>query len=345
MNHAVVDPDVPHASWYHNFWAVSFFTLALALLLLLLYSHVSNQQTPEYKYLGVVLKEAGFACFVAFFLNLSVEGMTRSRHAKQQAAVVKSIDEKHQQRINEMLTLLDSKHRQASKDLTKNLFRTVYERNIDDQVFRVVENHLLKKNLMRRDYKISMSIRPISEEGDAPIADLVSLNFDIRYVLENISEVKVETVLLAALIDVSPDHEDKCQFTSATIGTNTFSKDELETSVTKDDVNACWTLKLSGPIEAGESLPISLSYKKVGPRNYCEVVCTTVQMDCLAADVLTMDPDLSVNAVSLHPENEVRVSPEERPEYTEWRINHAILPGQGIVIFWHPRRISTTLKG
>ena len=67
----------------------------------------------------------------------------------------------------------------------------------------------------------------------------------------------------------------------------------------------------------------------------------TVQMDSFYLETFCNDPGLSVLAMSLHPEPEFRTPHPVNAAFTNWTIDHAILPGQGIVVFWHPRRPPT----
>ncbi|HEY4072672.1 MAG TPA: hypothetical protein VGM52_06170 [Herbaspirillum sp.] len=319
--------------FFENFFVVSILTLLVAVLLLYV-SHIFEENTePIEKLVSVVTKEAGFACLVAFFLNLSIEWINRYRHSEQATTLVRLLDEKHQERMEMLLKELDKKYNETSKKLLKDVFQTVYERYIEKGIFKVIDDHVLKKDVMRKGYKMTMKLEQIPNEND-----LIGLTFYIHYKLVNLTDQPIEDVLLGVLIDVTPQHEDKCKFVTARIGDTEYSEEKLVALTTRDEVNAQWTLKISGRVEKGETLPVSLEYKKVGPRNYSEVMCTTVQMDSLEIEVLSLDGSLSVNAVSLHPENEVLTSPESMQNLKTWKIEHAILPGQGAIVFWHPQR-------
>lgn len=97
-------------------------------------------------------------------------------------------------------------------------------------------------------------------------------------------------------------------------------------------------LRITGNMKPAESIKVVLIYTKVAPRNYSEVICSTVQMDGLKLDVYLEDESLSVHAISLHPEDAVSTENSVFRRHASWKIPHAILPGQGAVLFWHPRR-------
>lgn len=337
----------PRKSIVRSFWFVSLLTLVLAIALLVGSEHLATSQEPYAKFLAAATREAGFACLIAFFLNISVEAVTRLRHEEMERSLVERMDSKQQERIDSLLKSLDQKYQETSTALLRDVFRTVYERNIDPNVFKVVDNHVLKTDLMRKNFRVSMCIRPIRNEAGVLAPDLVELHFHIRYDAVNITDGDIEVLVLGAQFDVTPSHEERCKFEKAVVGTKTYSSEELEPFVKRDEANAMWQLAISNTIPARGSIPIELIYRKVGPRNFSEVICTTKQMDGLDVDVLVADADvqdLQVQAVSLHPETETLVSSPTRPEYNAWRISHAILPGQGMVVFWHPKRVKVAQK-
>lgn len=332
-------PPAAHASapqWYERLSRVSLLILLLSFALLGIHAHLKNRGGHTYDFLSELAHEAGFAGLVALFLNLSIEWVNRRRHADQEAALVRQLDSLHSERIATLLGVLDRKYQETANALLKDLFRTVYGRNIDPGVFKIVEDHVLKKELMRKHYKFSMGIRPLLENTEL-VANLVGLTFDIQYTAVNISSTKYEGTLLSAVIDITPEHESECRFLEARIGDKVYTAEELVNFVEKNTRDSMWVLRIKGEIDVEGQVPVSLRYKKVGPRDYSEVICSTVQMDGMEVVVVTTVKELKVNAVSLHPESE-RETSLPNPDYMSWRVDHAFLPGQGMVIFWHPKR-------
>jgi hypothetical protein len=324
---------------------ISFLSISLAFFLLLLHYHVMYSAEPAMKILSIVSREAGFACLVAFFLSLTVEWVNRRRHAEAEASLVNRVDAKHQERIDALLKSLEGKHEATSKELLKDVFKTVYERNIDAGIFKVVDDHILKKNLLRKGYKCSITVEPLTAEGDVPgPLPLVKLTFQISYLAVNITDQPIQETILKACVDITPEHEERCRFVRASIDGQDYSSGELEPFLRKDIGNAVWILEIPGPIDKRKEVPVYFEYCKVAPNHNSEVICSTVPMDGLEWDVLLRDGSLDVNSMSLHPENEVRVSAPNRKEFSAWRLNHAILPGQGVVVFWHPKRLSAVVR-
>ena len=335
------------AKFYERFGVVSGITFFVACILLQLHHTIDDTTIPWLRslsppslgyvsfleFISFISKESGFAVLVAFFLNLSIEWINRHRHAEQENTLVSLLDSKHQKRMDELLIELSNKYDERTTKLLKDVFQTVYERYIEKGVFKVIDDHVLKKDLMRKNYKVSMTISAIPE-----VANLVDLAFHIRFDAVNLTQQEITLPVCGAMIDVTPEHEDKCRFVSAKIGDQTYSEAELMHLVKRDDENAQWILKVDGTILGGGTVPVELVYKKVGPRDYSEVICSIVQMDSMEIDVLLTDDSLRVNAVSLHPEDERCTSPAGRAMFTSWKIDHAILPGQGAIVFWHPKR-------
>jgi len=350
---------------YEKFWFISVVSLILAWSLIQLHHRWEHSVDPDLHLMGLIAKEAGFACLVAFFLNLSIEWINRRRHADHEESLVKIIDQKHQERIElllsnlrsehdkllrdlsvdleakhkthttELLLNLDRKYNETNTKLLKDVFQTVYERYIEPGVFKIIDTHVLKKDVMRKGYKASLTIRQL--EGENPDS-LVVLCFADSYEVVNLTDKIINVPLIGTMIDITPAYEDKCKFVSAIIDGTHFDAAALSKNIVQDDEQALWKLVLMGEIPPRGSVKVSLQYSKVGPKTYSEVICTTVQMDSLEMEIFSHDPQLSVYAVSLHPDDADHLPHPLNPEHTSWKINHAILPGQGIVVFWHPRR-------
>lgn len=329
------------ARWYERFWIVCGAIFAVSCTLLAGYKFLSSPEASPQDYLALLLKESGFAALVALMLNLSIEWVNRRKHADEESRLISKLDIKHQERQQVLLRQLEAKHEATSRALLKDVFQTVYERYIDTAVFKVIDNHLLKKDVMRRNYKASMTIRSLQPEGKMKYGrDMVSLSFSISFDAVNLTKTTITTTLLPALIDVTPGLTEHCKFISARIGDDYYDAARLGGLAKYHPDDSTLVIKLPGSIPAHGLAPINLVYEKVAPSDYSEVICSTVQMDGMSIDVMCLDPRLSTHAVSLHPEDEEEGTVGGRPEHKEWRIGHAILPGQGAVIFWHPRRIA-----
>jgi hypothetical protein len=348
---------------YEYLWFVSFVSLSLALSLLTLHHRWEHSTDPDLVFLATVAKEAGLASFVAFFLNLSVEWINRRRHIEQEASLVALIDSKHQERIESLLgglrqehqdllrafgdaiekqhqthtgKLLDDlnkKYNETSEALLRNVFKTVYERYIEPGVFEVIEAHVLRKDVMRKDYKSSLTIGKFAGENPE---NFVNLCFANTYEVVNLTDRTIDNPVVLSMIDITPGYEENCKFISAVVDGEKYSERDLAPFITSS--GAFQKLVISHKLLPRASVKVTVLYNKVGPRNFAEVICTTIQMDSFVMETISHDPELQVLAMSLHPEPEEHLPHPVDAGYTTWKINHAILPGQGMVVFWHPKR-------
>ncbi|PJJ20088.1 hypothetical protein CLU90_3320 [Janthinobacterium sp. 67] len=356
---------------HERFWFVQVVTLVLALPLLCLHHRWEHAADSDLVFLSIVAKEAGFAALVAFMLNLSVEWINRRRHADQEVSLVKLIDEKHQERLAELLrdlrtehstqlatlgselekkreaqtvTLLadlDKKYNETSTKLLKNVFQTVYERYIEPDVFKFIDTHILRRDIMRKGYTSSLTIRPMEQPNPE---NFVNLQFANSYKVINLTGNDLEDeAIISTIIDITPGYEDYCKFISASIDGKQIASDLLSESMIRSEEGAYCRLIVRGKVPKDKPVHVEIQYNKVGPRNFSEVICTTVQMDSFTMETVCHDPGLAIFAMSLHPESEVPQFDPINPEIKRWRMEHAIVPGQGIVVFWHPKRESTLL--
>lgn len=107
------------------------------------------------------------------------------------------------------------------------------------------------------------------------------------------------------------------------------------------------SLTISRLIPANDSINVALEYQKLAPMDSSEIIVTSVPMDEIMLEVVDTSELFTVEAMSLHPENEVLVTPSDHRHLMQWKIEHAILPGQGIVMMWHveknPRTQSSSI--
>lgn len=337
------DQDSNQPRWFEQFWVISLATFLLFSLLFAMYLHIPKGTDSQPTYIALFFKEAAFACLVAFFLNVSIEWVNRKRHQLQEEKLVQHLDMKHKERQDELLKSLDERHSQSSLALLKDVFRTVYERNIEPGVFKVVDNHVLRRDVMRKGYRVTLKISPSARQGSGQCTvqganELVDLTFQIEFEVVNLRQIDIDTLLLGAMIDVVPSHDSMCRFVKAEVGGQSYEAEALERYTTFDEDESLRTLRITGCMKPAEAIKVMLIYTKVAPRNYSEVICSTVQMDGLKLDVYLEDETLAVHAISLHPEDAVATENALFRRHSSWKIPHAILPGQGAVLFWHPRR-------
>ncbi|MES2973191.1 MAG: hypothetical protein V4757_06260 [Pseudomonadota bacterium] len=279
--------------------------------------------------ISYLLKDAGIAGLVALFLNLTIEWVNRKKHAD------------HQQSL---LTALETKHEESSKklleDVNKQLFRTVYKRNIDPAVFNQVEKHLLLADVMRRDFRASFKLKKFMDPDSGGPTEFAELDVIYDFRVFNLTDKPVTCPVAKALVDVTPKYREFCRFKRITVGGEVFENDLLAKYV--DDVpdRNFIVLLLPKAIPPNDSIPVRIEYKKLAPLDYSELVVTTLPMDGLTIEVSDPHEMFTVEAISLHPEDERRDTPLDQKHLARWSMDQAFLPGQGMVMMWHPTEVA-----
>jgi hypothetical protein len=240
----------------------------------------------------------------------------------------------HQQSL---LLELEKKHVETTKQLlvevNEQLFKTVYQRNIDAAVFAQVETHLLRSDVMRREFEVAFKLKRFLEPATSKPTEFVELNYRNDYYVVNLTDSPVAVDVAKAMVDVTPSYREHCKFTQVDLGGEIITGEELNNLVTNHDQRNLMTLKINRVIPANEKLRVSVEYSKLAPLDYCEIICSTVPMDRLTLEVNTPDELFTIEAISLHPEDEVvKVAKKHQ---SKWCIEQAILPGQGIAMMWH----------
>ncbi len=326
-------------AWYERFGRICI-AIAIVSVVLLLTQHYLHQHFKDSDWIIAVcdlLKEIGFACLVALFLNLSVEWVNRRRHIDHERSVVGALDKVYTERQDGLLLAIDQKYKETNSSLLQNVFTTVYMRHVDANVLEVIENHLLKKETLRTDYRAQLKISKLDSAITATLdRPMVKLSLTISYTLRNVTNNKISTVLLPAYIDITPGLEQHCNFSRMRIGSKVYMGAELQKYITTPPGAPALELRFPGEMAPREETQCSVTYEKVAPIDYSEVMVNTVPMDGMTVIVMCLDDSIEVDAISLHPEDAV-ANPENSSDRKEWTID-GILPGQGAMVIWHPKR-------
>lgn len=331
--------------WYSNFKLMNLAVFSVGTLLLFIshlisylpvntpflkFTNWSLNIYPLFKFIEFVTTEAGMATFVALGLNLSMEWVNRSKQEKQQKSLLSKLEAKH---AENSAILLNRVRRQ--------LLQTVYERNIPEEIFCQIDRHLLNKDQIRKEYKASYTISKFLDPATRQPTEFVELKGYYQYTLVNISHKALDTSVRAT-IDLTPNYETHCKFSSVIIGESIYSYEKLVTEkFILQDKEGRPLLNLSVPVNltVGESLKVHLEYVKLGHLNYCEAVCVFQPTTDLRLEILIPHEDFIIEVESLHPEEPCLTSAVgRRSMMMEWTL-HGILPGQGMYFFWRPKPI------
>lgn len=309
--------------WYERLRWVSSALLVSSIILISIYWAAHRYFASEYaNSLPIfILKELGMAGFVALILNISIEWVNRARHVAHQNSLLEELEKKHVDTSKRLLT-----------DVNEQLFQTVYKRNIDSRVFDQVEKHLLKASTMRRDFEVHLTLEPFLKNGN--VTEFVKITLINKYKLVNLTNDAISGSVLSIVVDITPDHKEQCKFKCLVVGDTRFEEPDLDKMVVENQSTI--NLKYAHSIPANDSIEISVSYEKLAPLDYNEVIITTISLDNLKLSVVDPQNAFTVSTVSLHPEDGIRKSPIDQKYLTNWEIESPVLPGQGIVVMWYP---------
>ncbi|UCU94452.1 hypothetical protein [Hydrogenophaga taeniospiralis] len=326
--------------WYENFKHVSWVLLVSSLIFLSLHWFIEEHSTYGKSLASYLFKDAGIAGLIALILNLSIEWINRKRHQSHQDTLINELQQKYQSITDKLLSDLEQKHQSTSAELlsgvTKKLFQTVYERNVDPEVFRQVDMHLLKAESMRRAFHADFKLRRFLDPATNQATNFVVLDFCNDFKVVNLTSRVIEADVAKALVDVTPQYKDHCYFKRVTIDGQEFSRQSLATLGHTTTDNNYLTLSIKQNIQPGDIKTVRIEYTKLAPLDYNEIVVTTIPMDGISLTVSDPEEFFTVSAVSLHPANEKQITPKDQRHLCRWEIESAILPGQGILMLWHP---------
>lgn len=329
-----------NSKWYENFKHVSWLLFAFSIVFLSTHWAIEELTPHKKSLLSYLLKDAGIAGLIALFLNLSIEWINRKRHHDHQARLITELQQKYQAITDKLLHDLENKHQATSahllSDVTKKLFQTVYERNVDPEVFRQVDLHLLKASIMRKEFFVDFKLRRFVDPATNQATNFVVLDFCNDFQVINLTNAAVEADIAKAMVDVTPQYKNHCYFKKVTINGREIDRKELEERNHVVATENYLTLNIPQSIKPNDPQIVRIEYTKLAPIDYNEIVVTTIPMDGITLTASDPEEFFTISAVSLHPSNEELITPKTQKHLYRWKINNAILPGQGIVMMWHP---------
>jgi hypothetical protein len=287
--------------WYENFFVVEGLIFIFSSICLIAYSQLApKDNAPPDMYL-IFLKELGFAGIVAFILNISIEWVNRRRHEK------------------------------FTHALNRNIFKTVYGRNIDKKIIDQIEKNILKCDVYRKNYLIEIRLDICKTDPSK-----LKFHFFNSYDAINIGPKKSRIHILKAEIDLENPDSDKLE------------KVEIDGKI--QDINKISTqsnglmhISIEADIEPNHQTRVCVTYVKNLPIQSSEAIITTFPMDGMKLTVSDPNETFEVGAISLHPEDaNFENENNSRNDHKKWSLDCGITPGQGMLLHWKPK-ISTAL--
>lgn len=326
-----------------SLWAVNVMILMASLVLLYMHAglHHACEIDPNKNFplgektiigcdtiywLSLLFKEIGFAAIVAVILNFSIEAFNRKRHQAEKEELINEINIRHAN-LKEDISL----------SIANNVFSTVYKRNISEKMFREVEYLLLRQDIHRSEYRAKFTLQQ-STDHPGKILLQRSQNFTLRNISENDKNVS-----LSFVSDTPPDTRDFFRY-GITIADYEASQIEYKLDALMREGRAVFEngfIKVSVPIKIKKGQMICVDETSLVLREMIgsEAVVSVYPTESMELTVETPNSDFEICVESLHL-REVESDPfEKSPLWQRWRLNHPILPGQGMIIVWKPSKV------
>ncbi len=285
-------------------------------------------------------------------LSFSVEYWNNERHARQLVAV----DEQIQRLHNEVTGEARSQHKQMIRDVSQNVFRAVYGRDIPGIVFKMVEKRVLNANLFRQDAKLELTFRRVQVpiQGSSEIMERVKIAHRQSYTAHNVSgaayrwDMKIildlhvygqsdamdrhfQSLHFKVFADNGDTPVEDCKFIANLEGSNDI--DSLITST--GDGMVCLSRTIDIPKNG--RVEVDVRYEVLYALDGADVVCFMDPSDGIRVNMTVPNEDLVVQGMSLHPENEVITSDLSDRLSRTFEVRHGFVPGQGFYYRWYPR--------
>jgi hypothetical protein len=242
--------------------------------------------------------ELSLALTIAVCLNLLVERFTRARHESLERQLVENVN----------------------VEVSKDLLRTVFKKNLPDSVVQQIEAHLFSGAVCKTEWH-SRYFLDIVEEGDPPKRFVVWEASD-TYTLHNMDR-RPHDHKVAIEFDVARHYETKGQIKVLEVGGKLIQPEGARTG--RRLSMAHWI-----NLQPGQRIEVRTVQCGAGPTEFHEVICSLLPVDDFTVTV-THPKELKVSATSLHPDMEATLVNESRQK--QWRMR-GVFPGQGIDISW-----------
>lgn len=276
----------------------------------------------DFKTYAKFLQELGFACIVGLVIAFALDRVSR-----------REFNRLVQERI---------------ADIQQSVYKSTFFRDIPHELVREFEQLVLRTNFFRRDWHVSYRLNQVNarslDVNDAKLPDCLIMQVDISssYVVENISSFS-QTFDLRIDVELPPFSKLKrfCKIQSVIINGLAVSVDQIAAHSQEHSNTIIFQKKITD----------------VGPKQgiQIQVICQTIK---LIDDVELWRSFLPSNGMTLtvYFPSTVRergasglhrlgvATRDFSPNFSEWVINGAILPQQGIIFWWRSTELSRTTK-
>ena len=282
------------------------------------------------------VQELGFACFIALFILLGVEGFARAQH--------EAIAQQQLERFTDQSRIfhagVSEEFERRTDRIVKSVFCGVCASNMNQRVIDEVIEHILLSQVLRCGHQNTYTLNDKTVTVEDEKISFIELQADSNYTVKNLS--KTAEVEFPVRINF-PIPADKRLIGSTGIEGVCFDGDWLEAdelregdeAVPNTEYQHCYRWIRIIPPEG--TLEVRSRYMLVKERSDTELWLSLIPG-------LSMDLTMHISANGL----EFGVKEIHRMEATKiagtgytglhrWEIKAPILPNQGILVWWRPR--------
>jgi hypothetical protein len=319
---------------------------------------VKVDKTPEdrrfaWELAHLFVLEVGIAIFVSCFIALTFEWLLHQRAEAEHARHLGEADRRHKVHL-EQEGLQHKIHLEATQ---KNLFNTLFGFHLNprlgDEIFQVLKN---SSTFNREDCTLRFEFDAPPEPERARYAgnkdrgdDLLLVRATVSYSLRNTTgtpqRFPIEPYFENCLqLDREADRFtaykiEGCDDRDGCVAAGELNEEQLRAKFKPEGIRRKLSL---GEIQINPRCPAKFhfSYRTLRRTSDSHSWITVVPMDGIRVQAALLDPklDLEFDIEAAHREDLLRLGSRTgpSPRVHEWRIEEAILPYQGVILYWHP---------
>lgn len=244
-----------------------------------------------------------------------------------------------------------TENERQAKLIQTDLFRFLLGHSVDQQLMNELYQGVFQSRFVRRKLEVAYELSPLEKQAKDE-EKYIRVRTQVSFFLKNVTNDPQERTLKAFFVNV-------CQCDG--------HKDELVSLVVSDgeerllEIGREPFLPLAGSlrstlksfpktvvVQPGREVRMLVVYETV--KRYADSVSfhTLDAADGISVRVALSDPELSKLAV--HADSAHRNDPQlmsfrdDRSRLYEWRLDHYLLPGQGVELHWRPKQAGDNIK-
>jgi hypothetical protein len=299
---------------------VAWLPAALAIAMLLMAFGLRGSQTLTH-FLDALALETGIAVLIG-----SVAASTIERHYRRRA---------------------ETEHREQRREIEADIFRHLFGMSVsrellDELTYTVFAAKFVREKLsLRYEFDIFDAGDP-----DQPV-EFVKVRHTVSYQLRNTGRDPEKFRIRHYFENVAPSSQHRDRFTafhveglSETIAPNETALKEM---VTQEGIRQCLHTRIEVPPTAPAI--VSYTYEAVRRISDSETWISTLPANGIRITAVVLNKSLS--GLCFYPDSAHRLDPKrlsgdtsEECCFHEWEIASAVLPYQGVMLYWHPRDVA-----